>query len=504
MAQSEGKIGSLFYGMTLDTKDFSKKMKTMRKKMKSFGQEMKDGFKAIAKGGALVGSAIAAGSAGMLLFSKNTLEATNAQLLLADSIGASQEEIAGLELMTQKWGVETNMVVDKMREFGGLDKFKKLAEEVKGAGNETDQLNKAVELFGGEGAKMLPLLQQGAQGFSDMEAEARDLGLALDSTQINESRVAWEQYENTLMSLKGIAKQIGTAFIKPLGVVAAGVQGFIKTFGGGINSTFQSISDSMTSFILKAFNLFAEYGIPFINSFISFAGQIGDAFGVLFDWLSPATQGAAKGFGSLFRGITDFLATFKQNIVLMVAGPIEAVLKGVFNGLAWISEKVGDLLGEMLFGLAELKLVSTDFAEGFVDAMGDQQASLRRMGKDLSKPFADAQADAVNEMADIFTEQNKKNTQEISKFKSFITGFQQKLVQPPAWLTDFFKGGGQEDMIKKATRSISTTMSGMILSGSQEEARLKNSASNKTLEYQRKNLKATETIAEGVQNLGLV
>lgn len=504
MAQSEGKIGSLFYGMTLDTKDFSKKMKTMRKKMKSFGQEMKDGFKAIAKGGALVGSAMAAGSAGMLLFSKNTLEATNAQLLLADSIGATQAEIAGLELMTQKWGVETNMVIDKMREFGGLDEFKRLAEEVKNAGSETDQLNKAVELFGGEGAKMLPLLQQGAQGFADMESEARELGLALSPKQIEESRIAWEQYETTLTSIKGLAKQIGTAFLEPLGLLSAGVEGFVKTFGGSIKDTFKSIADSMTSFIMGAFNLFIDFGIPFINGFISFAGQIGTAFNVLFDWLSPATKGAASGFGSLFKGITDFLATFKQNVILLVAGPIEAVLKGVFNGLAWISEKVGDLLGEMLFGLAELGLVTDDFADGFVDAMGDQQAMLRRMGKDLSKPFKDAQDEAVNEMSDILFNLAQTNKLEQDKFKGFLDTFMTNFLQPPAWLTGFFKGGGEESLMKKVTASISDKMSGMILSGSQEEARLKNSAANKTLEYQRKNLKATETIAEGVQNLGLV
>jgi len=499
MAESKGRIGSLFYGMTLDTKDFSKNMKTMRKKMRSFGQEMKDGFKAIAKGGALVGSAMVAGSAGMLLFSKNTLEATNAQLLLADSIGASQEEIAGLELMTQKWGVETNMVVDKMREFGGLDKFKKLAEEVKGAGNETDQLNKAVELFGGEGAKMLPLLQQGAQGFSDMEAEARDLGLALDSTQINESRVAWEQYENTLMSLKGIAKQIGTAFIKPLGVVAAGVQGFIKTFGGGIKSTFQSISDSMTSFILKAFNLFAEYGIPFINGFISFAGQIGEAFNALFDWLSPATEGAVSGFGSLFKGVTDFLATFKQHLVLFISAPIEAVLTGVFNGLAWIHEAVGALSGTIIDGLRFLKVISQETADAYHKGIKDGADMIRGVGKDLAEPFRIAQEDAMNEMADIFTEQAKVNKREQFKFKGFLDNFNTKFnstVEKVPVVT--------VEALKKATASVSDKMSGMILSGSQEEARLKNSASNKTLEYQRKNLKATETIAEGVQNLGLV
>lgn len=499
MAESKGKIGSLFYGMTLDTKEFSKSMKTMRKKMKSFGKMMKDDFKAIAKGGAVLASAVVAGSAGMLLFAKNTLEATNAQLLLADSIGATQAEIAGLELMTQKWGVETNMVIDKMREFGGLDEFKKLAEEVKNAGSETDQLNKAVELFGGEGAKMLPLLQQGAQGFADMESEARELGLALSPKQIEESRIAWEQYETTLTSIKGLAKQIGTAFLEPLGLLSAGVEGFVKTFGGSIKDTFKSIADSMTGFIMGAFNLFIDFGIPFINGFISFASQIGDAFNVLFDWLSPATEGAVSGFGLLFKGITDFLATFKQHLVLFISAPIEAVLTGVFNGLAWIHEAVGALSGTIIDGLRFLKVISQETADAYHKGIKDGADMIRGVGKDLAEPFRIAQEDAMNEMADIFTEQAKVNKREQFKFKGFLDNFNTKFnstVEKVPVVT--------VEALKKATASVSDKMSGMILSRSQEEARLKNSGANKMLVVQEKQLKVQEQQLKALDDIGTV
>lgn len=495
MAQSEGKVGSLFYGMSLDTREFSKNLKSARKIMKSFGKRMADDFKTIAKGGAILG----AGTAGMLLFAKNTLEATNAQLLLADSIGATQGEIAGLELLTEKWGVETNMVIDKMREFGGLDEFKRMAEDVKNAGNETDQLNKAIELFGNEGAKMLPLLQQGSSGFADMEAKARQLGLALSPEQIEKSRVAWEQYESSIMSVKGLFKQLGQTFLEPLGVISAGVEGFVATFKDSIVGTFQSVANTITGFIKGAFNLFIDFGIPFINGFMSFIGQIGDAFTVLFDWISPATNSAAKGFGSLFKGITEFLATFKQNVILLVAGPIEAVLKGIFNGLAWISEKVGDLLGEMLFGLAELDIVSAEFADGFVDAMGEQQAMLRRMGKDLSKPFRDAQDQAVNEMADILFEQSQVNKKEQASFRSFLDSFNNKFnttIEKVPVVT--------VDAIKSATQSISDKMSGMILSGSQEEARLRASGPDKMLATAEKSLKVQEKQLKLLDNLGTV
>ena len=179
MTKSSGKAGSLFYGMTLDTKEFKKKLKDARKLVGSAGKKMAEGFKTIAKGATIVSTAFAAGSAALLVFAKNTAQATNAQLLLADSIGATQGEIAGLELSADKLGVETSMLIDKVREFGGIDAFKKYANQVKDAGDEQAQINKAIEIFGGEGAKMVNILKQGAEGLNAMEQEAMALGLAL-------------------------------------------------------------------------------------------------------------------------------------------------------------------------------------------------------------------------------------------------------------------------------------------------------------------------------------
>ena len=123
MAKSSGKAGSLFYGMTLDTKDFKKRLKDVRKSLKSAGEEMRETLSAIGTGFTVVGTAVAAGATGILAFTKATAEANNEQILLANSIGATQSEIAGLQLATDRWGVESDMVIDKMREFGGIDEF---------------------------------------------------------------------------------------------------------------------------------------------------------------------------------------------------------------------------------------------------------------------------------------------------------------------------------------------------------------------------------------------
>jgi len=249
MAESKGKVGSLFYGMTLDTKEFKKRLKSARKSVKTIGKEMTDTFKTIAKGGTVIGAGMAAGTAALMLFTKASIDAIKAQVILAESIGSTQGEIAGLELFTKNMGVETQMVIDKMREFGGMDQFKKMAEQVKNAGDEQAQLNKSIELFGNEGTKMLPILQQGAEGFAKMEQKALALGLALSPQQVEESRVVWEQLADTWDHIKGLAAQIAQRLIKPLGLLAAGAKAFVKVFKDDILAGFEWVSGKIEWFI---------------------------------------------------------------------------------------------------------------------------------------------------------------------------------------------------------------------------------------------------------------
>lgn len=468
MAESKGKIGSLFYGMSLDTKEFKKKLKSARKTLTEQGKAMRESFKAIGKGFTIAAAAITTAGAGMLLFAKNTLAATKAQVLLAESIGVTQKEIAGLELLTEKFGVETNMVIDKMREFGGLDEFKKLAEQVKTAGDEQAQLNKAVELFGGEGAKMLPVLQQGAAGFAAMEEEALQLGLALSPEQIAASKVAWEELESTLFSIKGLGKQIGAAFLKPLGTIAAGVSGFIAAFKDDMLGGVQLAADLMTDFIMGAFNLFNRFGIPFINGFISFANQIGEAFENLFAFLSPATNSAFSGLTELFDTVIAFIATFKQSMIIGISRPIEAIIDFFFSAVNGIQEFVHQQVLTMAALLEGAGIEDEGFTESLSDEFLKQRLAFKKAGKDIAKPFGDAQKEAAKEMEDILTKQALKNQSQQQKFAGVISKFSIKFG-------DAIENAGK--VAKEVTQAItgptiSDRLAGLALSGSQEEARL--------------------------------
>lgn len=500
MAETNGdQIGSLFWGMDLDLSEFKKKAKSAEGRMKKFGSNVTDQFKTIAKNGAIIAGAFTAAGAGILLFTENSLEAVNAQILLADSIGVTQGDVAALELSATKLGVSQDMLIDKMREFGGLDEFNKIADQVKNAGDESAQLAKAQELLGNEGLKLLPILQQGAEGFAAMKREAGELGLALSPVQIEESRVAWEQYETTILSIKGLGAQLAQSFLKPLGLVSAGVEGFIKTFKNDIIAGFTFVSNGMTNLIMGAINLFTRFGIPFINGFILFANQIGSAFETLFNFLSPATEGALSGLGAMFNTVTDFIATFKQSMIIGITKPIEGVVRGAFGLLSKLARGLRDTLAPILFGLVEIGAISDKTAKNVVSTLGSISTDLHLQGLKIAKPFADAQREAEKEMVNILTDKFKKDQSQQLKFKGiigeFTTNFGKALENAAAV---------PAKVVSAALKaSVSDKFAGLALSGSQEEANLL-SAGKKNEQVQKDQLKKLDAIAKGINKIGVV
>ncbi len=495
--KSSGKAGALFFGMTLDTGDFKKRIKDVKKSLKSAGEEMRETLSAISTGFTVVGTAVAAGATGILAFTKATAEANNEQILLANSIGATQSEIAGLQLATDRWGVESDMVIDKMREFGGIDEFKKLADDVKNAGDEQAQLNKAVELFGGEGAKMLTVLQLGSDGLSAMEQEARDLGLALSPQQIEQNNVAWGQFEDTLLKLKGLGKQIGTGFLEFFGTASAGVEGLIDAFGVDLKAAFKNTSEFLVNSMLIAFDWFKKNGIPFINGFINAANNIGEAFGTIFDFIMGKGDSTFSFIGDLFTGFIDFMATFKQSIIAGVTGSISTVIKGAFGLLA----KFNTFVGEQVEGLAALVQmipgVSKDLAKNVREAFQDQSKSIEDFGAKLAKPFAEVSEENINEAAEILKQQKKKNEEQAKKFINPVDEI----------LSGFLKAGEVTKQAAKdnkktaaAVANLSTERAVLAQTGTQEEFRIRQGA--KQTEIAAKQLSEQKKLRLAIERIG--
>ncbi len=497
MAESKGKVGSLFYGMSLKTKDFKKNLKQARKNVGKIGREIVADFKKIGKAGALIGAGMGAGTAALMLFTKASLDAIKAQVILAESIGSTQGEIAGLELFTQTMGVETQMVIDKMREFGGLDQFKTMAEQVKNAGDEQAQLNKSIELFGNEGTKMLPILQQGAEGFAKMEKKALDLGLALSPEQVEKSRVVWEQLSDTWDHIRGVATQIGQSLMKPLGLALAAIKSFTKAFKSEILGGFESLGATVESFMKGTINLFVKFGIPFINGFINGAMQIGQAFATLFNWLTPAGDSAFGSLSGFFTKVVDFLATIKSSLTFGIAKTLEGLTNGIFKAITFFHKFIGQQVQTLAFMLESAGLEGEGFGQAVADEFGDQRAALTKMQRSFTKPLVQVQKTAFKEMVSTLTDQMSKNKKFTKIFMKGIDEFSMKLEK-----AEEKTAVKTADIVAKAAIGVSKQMIGMISSGSQEEQNILNKKQDKNLVIQTKQLKEMKELKRAVLHLG--
>ena len=348
---------------------------------------------------------------------------------------------------------------------------------------------------------MLSVLQQGSEGFAAMNKEAVALGLALSPVQIEESRVAWEQYEDTILNLKGLGTQLAQAFLKPLGLISAAAEGFIKTFKTDLISGFKFVSKGMENLIMGAINLFIKFGIPFINSFISFAGQIGGAFQTLFDWLSPATSSAIGGLTSMFNGVTDFIATFKQSMIIGISKPIEFVIKGAFGILSFMVKEMGLLIGTLAQSMAMFKIISQKTADNLGVFFHETGNNLSKLGQNLSKPFVEAQEQAEKDMVRILTERYKKDQKQQTRFKGIVGEFTTnfgKALDNAAKVPAKVVAAALEASVSEA--SVSEKFSGLALSGSQEEASLKNTIKNRE-RFEKDNIKQLNDLNRNFEKL---
>ena len=89
-----------------------------------------------------------------------------------------------------------------------IDIFTDIAGSLKGVKSETERVALANQVFGRSGSKLLPLVNAGAEGFSAMRQEARDLGIVLD----RETAAKAELFNDTLLRTKRSSEGLRTQF----------------------------------------------------------------------------------------------------------------------------------------------------------------------------------------------------------------------------------------------------------------------------------------------------
>jgi len=339
-----GKVGNLFFGINLDSKEFKKGMRQVRRNMKQFQKDMKNGFADVAKGATALAGAVTGITAGAFALAKQTSELVNAQNIYAESLGTTQAQIAGLELAADSMGVSYDMLRDKVREFGGVDAFKSFADDVMNAGDATAQLAKAQEIFGNEGLKLLPILQQGSQGLNDYVEEAFKLGLALDSEDTKRMTSAFGEFEKLMQRITGLTRQFGLVFSDSFGEMSK-----------KLSKLIEDNLPKIVAFVEVSWDAFKTW----FENMIMGIEYLVDMFGVL-------TDNVAKEFSAIellvialnhpFESVLFGLAKFAEKILSIISFPFrqfDSIILKSMQGWLIVLEKILDATADMFMVLGD-------------------------------------------------------------------------------------------------------------------------------------------------------
>ncbi len=276
-----------------------------------------------------------------------------------------------------------------------------------------------------------------------------------------------------MLKVEGLSKQIGTGFLEAFGKMSAGVDAFVDAFGTDIKSAFSELGDFMADSIGSALKLFNDKGIPFINSFISFANGIGETFSTVFSFIRGEGDSTFSFLGSFFDGFIDVIATFKQTFISGAATAISTVIDGAFSLVAKFSDFLGGMVTTLAKGLEAIGLEEEGFSKHVAESFKEQGDNLRNIGKEWAdglKIVADEQSTAA---ADILEKNRKKNESQQGKFTSVIGSFTtewNKINKTTEKVAETNKKVAEEMSTISASRATSA------VSGSQEEFKIRTGA----------------------------
>jgi hypothetical protein len=209
-------------------------------------------------GKSLIGLAGGLSVAGFAAFVRSSINAADEMAKLSQKTGVAMKDVAGLQLAFRQSGVEATQLVPIMAKLsnaavngsealkamgvqsrnadGSLKGTRQLlgevAEKFSGYQDGATKTALAVKLFGEEGAKILPLLNQGAEGLAQFDEMAQRLGLTLDE----ETGKRAEQFNDTLdligQGASGVGRQVAAQLLPVLNTMAGE---FFRTMTEGDN-----------------------------------------------------------------------------------------------------------------------------------------------------------------------------------------------------------------------------------------------------------------------------
>jgi hypothetical protein len=248
-------LGALTLDLIAETKGFVEGMSQAERqaartnaKLRKETQQTAD---TIARWGEQSVLAATAAGAAVAYFTVQAIEAVAAQNDLAQTVGSSQAELAGLGRAADLSGVSMDTLAGGMKKFNNLlgeaqggskgatealdrlglkadtlsampmaERFQTIAAAITGLQTQTERAAAAQDLFGKSGQDLLPMLQDGGETMRLAAEQAKAFGLALSDIDVAKISEADDAFTTFDAVLAGVKNQLAVAFA-PAVIVAA-------------------------------------------------------------------------------------------------------------------------------------------------------------------------------------------------------------------------------------------------------------------------------------------
>jgi hypothetical protein len=341
--------------------------------------------------------------------------------LSRSSVAAASGSAEGAEAF-RKFGVS---VRDGAGRLKGADAL--LAEVADGLGRipEAERASAAMAIFGRSGARLVPLLSEGAGGIALLRREARELGIVLDAETIEAAASLGDSFDRAKASLKAFAYVVATPLLKPLKRVIETlvawwkanqtlIQQRVDTFWARVVPILEAAGSAFAAMgraVLWAYDHLREFAVllsgvvlgalwanigalmtqamwaVLVGNFMLGAAVKAAAawlvatgpfilLGVLIALLAEDiwvfVEGGESAIGEFVAGVTELWAALKTATIAafsavrdFVGGIFDGVMARVQSAMAWVSEKleVAQKLYSKVFGDASVDVLARGVAE---------------------------------------------------------------------------------------------------------------------------------------------
>ena len=324
-------LGSLLVSLAVDTARFQSDLGKAAQKAAAFAKDM-------GKVGAAVGGMMAAAGGAMAVMVKQAIDAADANAKLAQAAGVSVETLNTLGYAASLAGSSTE---DMGKSLGKLGKqisdaasgtgeavgafnamgisvkdangqlksseqvFREVAEKFASYEDGAGKSALAAKIFGEEGLKLIPLLNSGAEGLAAMEAEARGLGITMDTSAAKAAEAFNDNLSRLIAVKDGLVNKIAQELLPTLSslsdrfiesaknsgaleqaarAAAAGVRmlmsvgaivvGVFKTVGEALGGVAGALVALFSGRFSEAFNIGKSVALDFVGNLRSTAANV--------------------------------------------------------------------------------------------------------------------------------------------------------------------------------------------------------------------------------------